>query len=164
MKEEQLPIVDENGKVTGKASRSHIHNGEKKLHPVVHLHVINEKNDIYLQKRPESKLVQPGKWDTAVGGHVAYGEEIEISLKREAYEEIGLTGFSATLIKKYIWESEIEKELVYVFITNDYHGINIHSEEVEDGKFWEKTEIQKNLGKGRFTPNFEYEYLMLINS
>lgn len=39
------------------------------LHPVVH-HLFNFRGELYLQKRPEWKDIQPGRWDTAVGGHV----------------------------------------------------------------------------------------------
>jgi isopentenyldiphosphate isomerase len=41
---------------------------------VVHLHVFNSRGELYLQKRPEWKDIQPGKWDTAVGGHIDLGE------------------------------------------------------------------------------------------
>ncbi|MBL7972789.1 MAG: septation protein IspZ, partial [Prolixibacteraceae bacterium] len=60
--EEWLPLVNERGEITGKAPRSLCHRGEKLLHPVVHLHVLNNQKHIYLQKRPLNKLVQPGKW------------------------------------------------------------------------------------------------------
>jgi isopentenyldiphosphate isomerase len=130
---------------------------------VVHLHVLNNKNALYLQKRPMNKLVQPGKWDTAVGGHVAFGEAVQLSLQREAWEEIGLKDFSAKLIKQYIWESELEREIVYVFVTHDFQGIQLHSEEVEEGRFWTENQVVKNLGKGIFTPNFEHEFKLLFN-
>lgn len=159
--EEWLPLVDEDGRILGKAPRSHCHKGEKLLHPVVHLHVLNKNKAIFLQKRPMDKLVQPGKWDTAVGGHISFGEKLEESLKREAWEEIGLKDFSARLIKTYKWETEIEAELVYTFVTYDFKNINIHSDEVEEGRFWTKNQIEKNLGKNIFTPNFEHEYLAL---
>ena len=159
--EEQLPVVDESGKVIGKAPRSICHKGQKLLHPVVHLHVLNKNNGIYLQKRPASKLIQPGKWDTAVGGHIAFGEDVKTALAREAWEEIGLKDFSARIVKEYIWESEIEKELVYLFITNDFQSIHLHSEEVEEGRFWTLNQIRKNLGQGIFTPNFEHEFKLL---
>ena len=162
--EEQLPLVNEEGQVIGKAARSVCHNGQKLLHPVVHLHVFNKTNAIFLQKRPMNKLVQPGKWDTAVGGHISFGEDLQTSLQREAWEEIGLKDFSAKMINKYIWESEIEKELVYVFVTHDYQSINLHSEEVEEGKFWTRNQIVKNIGNGVFTPNFEHEFKQLLNS
>lgn len=80
---ELFPIVDEEGHFLGTISRGHAHDGCKILHPVVHLHVINDNGDIYLQRRPEWKDIQPGKWDTACGGHVDLGEHIEDALRRE---------------------------------------------------------------------------------
>jgi isopentenyldiphosphate isomerase/intracellular septation protein A len=161
--EEWLPIVNEAGEVVGKSPRSDCHKGQKLLHPVVHLHVFNGQKHVYLQKRPLNKLVQPGKWDTAVGGHISVGETLETALKREAWEEIGLQNFSAKLVKTYRWDSEIESELVYVFATHDFKSIHLHSEEVEEGKFWPPKQIETNMGKEVFTPNFEYEYQLLKN-
>jgi len=159
--EEWLPVVDKEGKVIGKAPRSTCHNGQKILHPVVHLHVFNPKGHIYLQKRPEDKLVQPGKWDTAVGGHISFGESVETALKREAYEEIGLTDFQARPMASYKWETDVEAELVYSYTSYDYKKIRLHSDEVTEGKFWSRSQIEKNLGKDVFTPNFEFEFKMM---
>jgi isopentenyldiphosphate isomerase len=159
--EEWLPLVNEEGGIIGKAPRSVCHRGEKLLHPVIHLHVLNTQKHVYLQKRPMNKLVQPGKWDTAVGGHISVGETLETALKREAFEEIGLKGFSARLVKTYRWESEMEAELVYVFVTHDFKSIHLHSEEVEEGRFWTPKQIETNIGREVFTPNFEYEYQLL---
>ena len=161
--EEMLPVVDEQGQVVGKAPRSVCHGGQKLLHPVVHLHVLNRQGAIFLQKRPLNKLVQAGKWDTAVGGHIAFGEDVQLSLKREAWEEIGLRDFSAKLVRQYVWESALERELVFVFVTRDFQGIQLHSEEVEEGRFWTKNQLEKNMGQGIFTPNFEHEYNLLFS-
>jgi isopentenyldiphosphate isomerase/intracellular septation protein A len=159
--EEWLPLVNNEGGIIGKAPRSVCHRGEKLLHPVVHLHVFNNQKHVYLQKRPLNKLVQPGKWDTAVGGHISAGETLETALKREAWEEIGLKEFSARLVKTYRWDSSLESELVYVFVSHDYKGIQLHSEEVEEGQFWTLKQIASNIGQGIFTPNFEYEFQLL---
>jgi isopentenyldiphosphate isomerase len=67
-----VPHIAEDGSVLGMMTRREAHSGTLLLHPVVHLHVFNSKGDVYLQKRPEWKDVQPGKWDTSVGGHVDY--------------------------------------------------------------------------------------------
>ena len=72
--QERFPIVDDEGHVVGAATRGECHNGSRLLHPVVHLHVFNPTGEVYLQKRPAWKDIQPGKWDTSVGGHMDYGK------------------------------------------------------------------------------------------
>lgn len=161
--EEWLPLVDDRGTVIGKAPRSVCHTGQKLLHPVVHLHVLNPQKHVYLQKRPMNKLVQPGKWDTAVGGHISFGETLETALRREAWEEIGLKNFTAKHVKTYRWDSAVESELVYVFVSYDYKDIHLHSDEVQEGSFWTPKQIENNLGNDLFTPNFEHEYRMLAH-
>ncbi len=159
--EEWVPLVDEQGKIVGQAPRSQVHNGSKLLHPVVHLHVLNHNKNILLQKRPTSKQIQPGKWDTAVGGHISAGETLETALQKEAFEEIGLTGFQAKLLKVYKWESDVEAELVYLFSTFDFKNVKVQSDEVEEIRFWTKNQIEKEIGQGVFTPNFEHEFGIL---
>ncbi|MBR5576012.1 MAG: NTP pyrophosphohydrolase, partial [Bacteroidaceae bacterium] len=61
--QELLPLVDPEGNILGSATRGECHDGTMRLHPVVHLHVFNGKGELYLQKRPEWKTIQPGKWD-----------------------------------------------------------------------------------------------------
>ncbi len=156
--EELFPIVDEDGNITGSITRGEAHDGSKVLHPVVHLHVFNSKGELYLQKRPTWKDIQPGKWDTACGGHVELGENVEMALKREVKEELGITDFLPETLGHYIFEGKREKELVYVHRTTYDNEIHPNKEELSGGRFWTPTEIKENMGKNVFTPNFEDEY------
>lgn len=153
---EMFPIVDEEGNIIGAATRGECHNGSKLLHPVVHLHVFNSRGELYLQKRPEWKDIQPGKWDTAVGGHVDLGESVEHALRREVREELGITDFTPQQVTRYVFESARERELVFAYKTV-YDGPVTPSDELDGGRFWPVEEIRDNLGKGIFTPNFEGE-------
>ena len=153
-----FPIVDELGNITGAATRGECHSGSngKPLHPVVHLHVFNSAGELYLQKRPAWKDIQPNKWDTAVGGHVELGENVETALRREAKEELGITDFTPELITRYVFESERERELVFTHKTV-YDGEILPSDELDGGRFWAVEEIREAIGKSVFTPNFERE-------
>jgi len=162
-KEEWFPVVDENGKVTGKAPRSVCHDGKSKLlHPVVHLHLFNNEGKLFLQKRSLKKDIQPGKWDTSVGGHIRLQETIEDALFREVVEEIGLKNFEPQFINKYVWESSREKELVFSFVSVSDNLPVINKNEIDDGKFWSIDEVRRNIGKEIFTPNFENEFKILL--
>lgn len=161
-KDEIFPVVNEDGNVIGKATRRECHSGSKILHPVVHLHVRDAQGRLYLQKRSMSKDIQPGKWDTAVGGHMDYGEDVITALRREAREELGIIDFEPKALFRYVFESKIEKELVNTFtavVSEDM--ITIDPVEIDEGRFWSLAEIEANLGKGVFTPNFENEYQKL---
>ena len=158
--EEIFPVVDENGTTVGKATRGECHSGSKLLHPVVHLHLFDSSGRIYLQQRPLWKDIQPGKWDTAVGGHIDYGETVDAALRRETQEELGLVGLSVEFLLKYVFESERERELVHVFRAT-YDGDVRPSDELDGGRFWSLDELREVFGKGVFTPNFEQEYLKI---
>ncbi len=156
--DEMFPLVDEQGNIIGAITRGEAHDGSKKLHPVVHLHVFNSKGEIYLQKRPAWKDIQPSKWDTACGGHIDLGEDVKTSLKREVREELGITDFTPQDMGHYVFESAREKELVYVHKIIYNGDIQPSKEELDGGRFWSRDEILSNIGQNIFTPNFENEY------
>lgn len=161
--QELFPIVDEAGQVIGSATRGECHSGSKLLHPVVHLHVFDSQNRLYLQQRPMWKDIQPGKWDTAVGGHVDLGEEIAGALNREAREELGIEEFTPEFLLRYVFESERERELIHVFRTT-YDGDIRPTAELDGGRFWTLDEIREAIGKEVLTPNFESEIKRILNA
>ena len=96
---EFLPIVNERGNIVGRALYMELHKGNKMLHPVVHLHVMNG----------------DGETTRLYWWHVAFGDTPEKTLKRKMEETLGLSGIKPKLKRQYIREDKTEKELVYVF-------------------------------------------------
>lgn len=158
--QELLPVVNTDGNTIGFASRSECHSGKMILHPVVHLHIFNTSGELYLQLRPAWKTIQPNKWDTAVGGHISYGESVESALQRETMEELGLENLDFKKVLEYQFTSDVETEFVYSYVAIADRQVN-PSEETAGGRFWGILEIENNLANGVFTPNFEKEFLLL---
>ena len=163
-KTEYFPLVNESGEVIGKATRKECHSGTFWLHPVVHLHVFNSVGELFLQKRAMNKDIQPGKWDTSVGGHVDYGEDVLTALHREVREELGIVDFEPRFIKSYKFVSGQEAEYVNSYYTIYEGKIDPDPVEISEGKFWTISEINAALENDIFTPNFEQEYVNLIRN
>ncbi len=164
--EEWFPVVDESGTVIGKATRKDCHSGSFKLHPVVHLHILSPDGKLLLQKRSMNKDIQPGRWDTAVGGHVDYGESVEVALRREVSEELGITGFEPTLLAVYPFRSDREYELVNTYYWRAPAGFmpSFDPVEIDEIKYWSVEDIEAATGTGVLTHNFEQEFNRIKSS
>jgi 16S rRNA (adenine1518-N6/adenine1519-N6)-dimethyltransferase len=86
---EQFPIVDENDRIQGYASRSEVH-GNNLRHRAVHIFIFNQAGETYLQRRSRSKDRHPLKWDSSAAGHVTVGETYDETARRELKEELGV--------------------------------------------------------------------------
>jgi len=155
---EMLPLVEPGGLVYGQATREYCHSGSHVLHPVVHLHIIDHFGKLYLQKRSMTKDLLPGYWDTAVGGHVSYGETILEALYRETSEELGLTAFNPIGLGAYIWQTQRDNEYVFVHAILGHPTLHPNAEEVSEGRWWTFEELDRAMGQNVLTPNFESEF------
>lgn len=160
-KKELFPIVDETGRVIGSATRQECHSGAKLLHPVVHLHVFDTDGRLYLQCRSLTKDIQPGKWDTSVGGHLDYGEDVMTALRREASEELGLNDIEPRRLYGYVFESAVERELVNTFMCVTTAEIHPDPDEISEGRFFTFKEVDDLIVHKLTTPNFELEFSKL---
>ena len=158
---EWIPVTDTAGIVTARATREYCHRVGALLHPVVHLHIIDREGRITLQKRSKGKDLYPGKWDTAVGGHVTYGEGILEALFRETAEEIGLKAFNPVFLDTFVYENGPDHELVCVYAAVGEYSLTPNATEVEALRKWTPEEIEAALGGDIFTPSFEQDYKRL---
>lgn len=158
---ETLDIVNADGNVIGTARRSDCHGNPDLAHRAVHVFIRNSRDEILLQKRSEKKRVQPGKWDTSVGGHLDRGETYEEAAKRETLEELGIDIESKNLnvayLHDYVWRTEIETEHIRTYVCQYDGPFEFNREEITALRFWSEEELRASRGNGKLTPNLEEE-------
>ena len=159
MKEEYFDIYDAQGNHIGTAPRRVCHGDPKLIHRTAHVVVIHpETGFVLLQKRAITKDIQPGKWDTAVGGHLALGESYEEGAKRELAEELGITDAPGL---KFLFDSkirnEIESEDTCVFALYQAGGFHFQASEIDEIRFWPPEKLFDARERENFTPNLRAE-------
>jgi 16S rRNA (adenine1518-N6/adenine1519-N6)-dimethyltransferase len=87
--DEQLPVVDKGDRIFGYARRAEVH-GNNLCHRAVHILILNQAGEVYLQQRSRWKDRHPWKWDSSAAGHVTAGENYDETARRELKEELGL--------------------------------------------------------------------------
>ncbi len=161
MNNEWFDLITEEGTVIGRALREVCHTNPGLLHQAVHVWVFHPDGSLFLQKRAATKDLQPGKWDTSVGGHLAVGESNEQGARREMSEELGITDAILTPTARYVWRNDQESEVITAFGTIYDGPIHTNPGEIDDGRFWPLDEIRAHLGHGIFTPQFEHEFPLM---
>lgn len=85
---ERLDVLNPAGLPTGEQkARDEVHR-DGDLHRTFHLWIVREGRNVLMQRRSQSKDLEPGKLDVAVGGHFGAGEALPDVL-REVEEELG---------------------------------------------------------------------------
>lgn len=161
MSEEYFDVIDKYGNIIGKATREECHKDRALAHRVVHVLVFNSKGELLLQKRHKNKDIQPGKWDTSVGGHLNLGETFEKAVAREMQEELGISAEIKHIYDYWMYTS-VETEYVRTYICTYDGVINFNPDEIDEVMFWSKEKIEKNLNNNIFSPNFIKEYKKYI--
>lgn len=166
--EEWFDVVNEADEIIGRAPRCRCHGDPSLIHRTVHVVVLPpEGGGVLLQLRAQNKDIQPGKWDTAVGGHLHAGEDYGTAARREMNEELGL---SPDLPLFFCFDdrirNQIESENVRVFRTVSAGPFAFQQEEIDGVRFWSMAEIAAELaaGGGNFTPNLCRELNLLRES
>lgn len=142
--EEYFDVVDENDSVIGKEKRSVVH--EKGLwHRSVTVFLVNEKNEIFLQKRSATKDLYPGLWDISFTEHLKVRESYENAVKRGAREELGVEVTTAKNIGESKWtfkgNGKEDNEFYLLYVVRFKGEIRLDKEEVHDGRWVTRQEL-----------------------
>lgn len=146
---EFLDFYDEkNEKKLGTLERSEIH--EKNLwHREITVWVLNEKNEVLLQRRSPLKKTGANKF-SLTAGHIISGEKEIIAALRELSEEIGINVKEKDLILLDIYKNEQIKNncfsYTYLLKTNkQIKDMIIQEEEVSELKYITIEELENRL-------------------
>ena len=161
--DECLEIVNQRGEIIGFAPRSKCHGDPSLMHRVSHIMVFNQTGLILQQKRAVNKDIQPGKWDTSVGGHLDIGESFEEAAYREMKEELGIHDVPIHYLYHYIWKTDIETELVRTFYCVFTGRIYYNQDEIEGVQFWNLSDLADHIHEERFTLNLKEEIYRYFN-
>ena len=118
---EYIDIFDENNNPTGKVKEKQQAHEDGNFHRTAHIWIINDKNELLLQKRSASKKSHPNCWDISGAGHIRAGESVIDGAIRELKEEIGVKAEEKdlqyiTTIKSTKNPKNLEFQYVYLLI------------------------------------------------
>ena len=148
-------------RVIGRATRGACHGNPALVHAVARVQVFDRQGRILLQLRSAAKDIQPGKWDTAVGGHLLPGEEAEAAARREMLEELGVAPDRLEFRHRFLWRTPVESEWVTTYSTVHEGPFRPEPGEITELRFWTRADIQAAIGTGQLTPACEDEFRRL---
>lgn len=122
---ETLDVLDSGGKKTGLIKlREEIHR-EGDWHKTVHLWIVTEHNDIFLQKRADGFWLGNGYFDATSVGHIQAGQTSMEAVLRESFEELGLELQEDQLV--YLLTSSISgvgsTKKIQKYINNEFQDV-----------------------------------------
>jgi isopentenyl-diphosphate delta-isomerase type 1 len=159
MTDEWFDLLDSvDRRVIGRARRPVCHRHPGLLHGVVHVLVFDHTGRLLLQQRSATKDIQPGKWDTSVGGHRLPGEAPETAAARELREELGVDAPPLHPAYAYRWQSDREAEWIDAFATVHDGPFDPDPSEIDAVRFWPLDELRTALTDGPFTPQLVLEF------
>lgn len=142
---EFFDILDEFGNKTGKIKKRDDAHRDGDWHKSVHIWIVNDKNEVFLQRRSPNKDCYLNMWDISCAGHLTAGDTSISGALREIKEELGLDISLSQL--QFIGQKKTEDFYSPTFINREFndvyllrlsidvHKLQLQKEEVSEVKF-----------------------------
>jgi isopentenyldiphosphate isomerase len=149
--EELLDVYGEDGLETGEVlPKSEIHR-HGILHKSAQVWLFDGRGSVLLQKRAQTKKLDPGKW-AVPGGHVGTEEESKVAGAREIFEEMGIEKDPEELLYlgtiRHV-EHVSENEMIDVYVT--YVDIDpqevMENDEVAGSKYFSIIDLERQYAQ-----------------
>ena len=170
MEFELIDYYDENGNHKGVIDKSIAHK-EGLWHKSVHVWMLNDKNQVLLQKRCSDKKLFPNFWDCSFAGHIGAGESSLISALREGEEELGLhlkeneLQYLFTVKEEFVYNDINSKEFVDVYLVRKnvkIEELKYQKEEVETAAYFDMKDLFNNKISNLISHDEEYKLLKKV--
>ena len=130
------------------------------MHRSIHILVFNSNNQIFLQKRSNTKDENPGFWDSSSAGHVDSGETYDECAERELWEELRIKG-TLKLLAKIQACNETYHEHVQVYVCKTNAPITINQKEISEGKYFDWATLPNIIQNS--TEKFTSSFKLILN-
>ena len=132
--DERFPVVDKNDRILRYASRADVH-GNNLRHRAVHILILNQAGEVYLQQRSRWKDRHPLKWDSSAAGHVTAEESYDETARRELQEELGIE-VALKKVLKLPASARTDQEFIWLYCGEVADGLQPNPNEIETGAFF----------------------------
>jgi isopentenyldiphosphate isomerase len=160
--DELLDVVDEHDRVVGQARRDEAY-ARRLRHRCVFVLVRDAAGRIFVHRRTARKLVFPSRYDMFVGGVVGAGESYDEAARREAEEELGVSGLPAPVpLFKFRYETPEHAWWSAVYEVRCESPVDPQVEEVAWHAFLTEVELERRLGEWTWVPDGMEAYRRLL--
>lgn len=165
---ELLRVVDKQGNNTNEIlEREELHS-RNKLHNEVTIYIINNNNEVLLQRRSKNRRFSPDKLGV-IAGHSLYNENPIETAIREVKEEVGLKINKKDiheLLPKYLVIEEYNNHYMYpYYVISDLKekDFSIQKEELQYVKWYNIDDIIDMINSNNQDIVFKKEEILLFN-
>lgn len=150
---------------TGKLHKRGEKLSDEEFHLVVHVCILNNKNQLLIQQRQPFKSGWPNMWDLSVGGSAIAGESSSQAAERELAEELGLKLDLSDVLPQFTTTFRNGFDDYYIVKNDvDLSHIKLQKEEVQAVRWADKEEVLKMQQEGTFIPYWFLDKLFELDS
>lgn len=162
---EDLILVDELDREIGSRSKTECHLGKGVLHRAFSIFVLNDDNELLLQKRSASKMLWPNYWSNTCCSHPRRGESMQEAVGRRLRQELG---FECPLefLYKFKYHARYggvgaEHEYCWVYYGRYDGPVDVNVNEIAAWRFIGVDALERELAAApeTFTPWFKMEWV-----
>lgn len=167
---EELILVDEADNETGFLSKADCHDGDGVLHRAFSLFLFNDRGQLLLQRRSDTKRLWPGYWSNSICSHPRRGETMAVATRRRLRDELNIEA-ELEFVYKFVYQADFgaagaENELCHVYLGRAPAEIHPNEHEIEAVRFVSSAELEREIVErpDSLTPWFRLEWQTLTTA